>query len=152
MHHFKQTQIINADIDTVWRFFSSPRNLNKITPPDMNFELTDLGGSEDMSKGQLIKYNVSPFPFLRVKWITEITDVDAKRFFADNQKKGPFTMWHHQHLFTPIDGGVEMTDHVSYSIPFGFLGIAVNKLLVEKRVHHIFDHRRKQVEILFPKN
>ena len=150
IYNFKQTQIIPSDIDTVWNFFSSPLNLNKITPPNMNFKIVDMGGSE-MQKGQRIKYKVSPFPFLRVTWITGIADVDAKRFFADTQIKGPFTMWYHQHNFAPVTGGIEMTDHVSYSIPLGLIGIFANDLFVQHRVCKIFEYRRQQIELLFPK-
>ena len=148
--HFKQTQIVNADIDTVWSFFSSPRNLSKITPPSMNFEIIDIGGTEEMQNGQLIQYKVSPFPFLRVSWITEISYVQPKIFFADNQKKGPFSMWYHQHTFTPMVGGVEMTDHVTYAISFGIFGEFVNWLAVRHRVHKIFEYRRQQIELIFP--
>lgn len=148
-HHLSQDQFIKADLDTVWNFFSSPRNLNKITPPDMNFDIIDMGGSEQMFKGQIIKYNVSPFPLLRLKWITEIVDVVPKKSFVDTQRKGPFKMWHHQHTFRQVADGVEMTDHVSYSIPFGFLGSVINKLIVQKRVNYIFEFRRKQIESIF---
>src|SRR5579885_3302342 len=113
-YHFQQTQIVNADLDTVWSFFSSPRNLSKITPTSMNFEITDMGGTEEMHQGQVIKYKVSPFPFLRVSWTTEIGEVEPKKKFVDNQIRGPFSIWHHEHTFVPVVGGVEMTDHVTY--------------------------------------
>jgi ligand-binding SRPBCC domain-containing protein len=148
--HFTQTQIVKADIDTVWSFFSSPRNLSNITPPSMNFEIIDIGSTEEMENGQLIKYKVSPFPFLRVSWVTEINHIQPKKFFADNQIKGPFAMWYHEHTFTPIAGGVEMKDHVTYSIPLGFIGVLVNKLIVRHRVQKIFDYRKKRIELIFP--
>src|SRR4051812_13043469 len=106
IHHFHQKQFIKSDIDRIWDFFSSPRNLNEITPPSMNFEIIDISGPEKMFDGQIIKYKVSPFPFVRVTWVTEITEVDPKIFFADKQAKGPFTLWHHEHKFTEVDGGV----------------------------------------------
>jgi ligand-binding SRPBCC domain-containing protein len=115
----------------------------------MNFEIIDMGGTEEMQKGQLIKYRVSPFPFLRVKWTTEIGDVEPKKFFSDNQVKGPFAKWYHQHTFRPTADGIEMTDHVTYSVPFGFIGELVNKLVVQGRVRQIFEYRRKQIETIF---
>jgi len=149
-YHFKQTQIVNADIDTVWSFFSSPRNLNKITPPEMNFEIVDMGGTEEMQKGQIIRYKVSPFSLHRVLWTTEIVDVDLKKFFVDSQKVGPFAMWRHEHTFTSIADHVKMTDHVVYSMPFGFIGRLINKLVVQDRVNKIFEYRRKEIESIFP--
>jgi len=149
VYHLSQDQFIKADLDTVWSFFSSPRNLNKITPPDMDFKIVDMGGSEQMFEGQIIKYSVSPFPFLSLKWVTEIVDVVPKKSFVDTQKKGPFKMWHHQHTFCPVTDGVQMSDQVSYSIPFGFLGSAINKLIIQKRVTNIFKFRKKQVESIF---
>lgn len=149
IHQFEQKQLINGDIDTVWSFFASAKNLTTITPADMNFKIIE-GGSDEIYKGQLIKYKVSPFPFLRLTWVTEIVAVDKKRFFADDQKKGPFAMWYHQHLFSTVPGGVEMKDHVCYSIPFGKIGRRVGTSIVTQRVQNIFDYRRKQIEIIFP--
>jgi len=150
-YQFKQTQIVNADIATVWSFFASPRNLNKITPPDMNFEIVDIGGTGEIQKGQIIKYNVSPLPFLRLSWTTRIEDVDPKRSFADDQIKGPFAKWYHRHTFKPTVNGVEMMDEVTYSIPFGPIGVLANYLVVQHRVREIFNYRRRQIEIIFPK-
>lgn len=149
VYHFHQQQFIQADLDTVWDFFSSPRNLNEITPEFMNFEILEVTGSEKMFSGQLIKYKVSPFPFFRVKWVTEITDVNPKTQFADNQKKGPFRLWHHEHKFTKQAGGVLMEDHVSYAAPFGFLGRIANSLFIKKQVNQIFEYRRKKVDLIF---
>jgi ligand-binding SRPBCC domain-containing protein len=150
VYHFYQKQFIKTDIDRVWDFFSSPHNLNAITPAFMNFEILEVsGGSEKMFNGQLIKYKVSPFPFFRVQWITEITDVRPKNFFADDQKKGPFSLWHHEHEFIEKDGGVEMEDHVIYAVPFWFVGRIANTLIVQKQVRQIFEYRKSQVEMLF---
>ena len=149
VYHFHQKQFIRADIDTVWDFFSSPHNLNEITPPFMNFEILDISGSEKMFNGQLIKYKVSPFPFVRVKWVTEIKNIQQKKFFADNQLKGPFKLWHHEHTFTEVNGGIEMEDHVTYAVPFGFIGRLANAIAVDKQVHQIFEYRRKKIDLLF---
>lgn len=149
VYKFHQKQFIKSDIDRVWDFFSSPDNLNKITPPFMNFEILDISGSEKMFNGQLIKYKVSPFPFVRVTWVTEINDIHPKTFFSDNQVKGPFSLWHHEHKFSEVNGGVEMEDHVNYSVPFWFIGRIVNTLAVRKQVQQIFEYRRVMVEKLF---
>jgi ligand-binding SRPBCC domain-containing protein len=150
IYQFNQVQTIQSDISTVWNFFSSPANLKKITPPDMDFRIVDPGGQGEIANGQIIRYTVSPFPFIRVTSVTEIDGVEHQRCFEDRQKKGPFSLWHHKHEFVPIDHGVQMTDQVRYSVPLGLLGRLANRLMVEKRLRHIFDFRRKQIESLFP--
>src|SRR3954468_21959629 len=134
VYHFKQTQFIPADLDTVWDFFSSPKNLNEITPSEMNFEILRVSGVEKMYPGQLISYKVSPFPFFRVHWMTEITSVEQKKYFIDEQKVGPFVIWHHQHFFSERDGGVDMTDEITYAIPFGILGRMAHTVMVKKQI------------------
>lgn len=116
----------------------------------MNFDIIDMGGSEQMFKGQIIKYSVSPFPFLRLNWVTEIVDVVPKKSFVDSQKHGPFKMWRHQHSFNQVGDGVEMSDHVSYSVAFGFLGNVISEFIIQKRVSYIFEFRRNQIESIFP--
>src|SRR5689334_14639772 len=140
VYHFKQSQFIRADLDTVWDFFSSPTNLNAITPPEMNLEILEITGSKKMHAGQLISYKVSPFPLVRVRWVTEIKHVEPKKNFTDDQKAGPFALWYHQHFFSELDNGVLMIDEVSYAIPFGILGRIVNWMFVENQVKSIFNY------------
>jgi ligand-binding SRPBCC domain-containing protein len=150
VYQFKQSQFIPADLNTVWDFFSSPKNLYAITPPDMNFEIIEMNGGEKMHAGQLISYKVSPFPFVRMKWVTEIKNVEHKRFFTDDQKHGPFALWVHQHFFLEADNGVVMTDEISYAVPFGVLGRIANWMLVEKQITSIFKYRTERIKSLFP--
>jgi ligand-binding SRPBCC domain-containing protein len=77
--------------------------------------------------------------------------VQEHLFFVDEQRFGPYRLWHHQHLFRKIDGGVEMTDIVHYKNPLWFLGDLANWLFVKKKLRHIFDYRFKKVEELFGK-
>lgn len=149
IYQIKQTQFIPADMTTVWNFFSTPSNLNKITPSNMSFVTIHITGSEKMYASQLISYKVSPFPFLRLSWTTEIKHVHERKYFVDEQKFGPFKLWHHQHFFHEKEGGVEMIDEVSYAIPFGFLGRIANTLLVKKKVESIFEFRRNAIEKIF---
>ena len=146
----KYTQFISADITTVWDFFSTPANLGKITPPQMNFLTLHITGGDKMYAGQLISYKVSPFPFLRVRWTTEIKNVSYQKYFIDEQKLGPFVLWYHQHSFEEKDGGVQMTDEVSYAVPFGFLGRIANAILVGNQVKEIFRFRKAAVDRIFP--
>ena len=149
IYSFKQTQFIPASLDTVWDFFSTPDNLNNITPPEVKFETLLITGGSKMYSGQLIAYKLNPFPFLRVRWTTEIKHVVSKKSFVDDQRFGPFAMWYHQHFFIEKDGGCEMIDEVSYAIPLGFLGRLANALLIENQVKEIFKFREQVVGKIF---
>jgi len=149
VYAFSQSQHIDAPVDTVWNFFSDPKNLYLITPTSMQFEIIDHGNSNGIYEGQLIYYKVSPFPFFRTKWVTEITRVNPGHSFIDMQKKGPFALWKHEHKFIPAGDGVEMIDIVHYAPPLGWLGAVANWLVVKKRVEYIFEYRRKRVEEIF---
>lgn len=145
----KYKTVIPISIDKAWDFFSSPKNLAKITPEHMGFVITSEFNGEKMYPGQLITYKVSPLLGLKMNWCTEITHVVEKQYFVDEQRFGPYSMWHHQHHFKVIDGGVEMTDIIDYAIPFGILGRAMNSILISKEVENIFSFREKKIRELF---
>jgi len=131
-----------------WDFFSSPKNLKTITPDYMGFEvLVDI--PEKMYAGLMIEYEVKPILGFPIKWITEITHVDEMKFFVDEQRKGPYKIWHHEHHFKQVQNGIEMTDIVSYEIPLGILGRLAHPLLVKNKLNQIFDYRFKKVEEIF---
>lgn len=148
MYQLKRTQFIRTDIDTCWNFFSSPANLKEITPDYMGFDvLTEL--PETMYEGMMIAYRVRPLLGIPLSWITEIRTVKEKSFFVDEQRKGPYRIWHHEHHFKPVEGGVEMTDIVSYALPMGWLGKLMHTLVVRKKLEEIFAYRYQKVETLF---
>jgi len=139
-------------LDEAWDFFSSPTNLSKITPPEMNFVVTsDNNPDTKMYPGMIITYIVSPVLGIKLNWMTEIIHVKEKEYFVDEQRFGPYALWHHQHHFKETKGGVLMTDLLNYAIPYGFIGRIANSLLVEKKVKEIFEFRRKAIEQLFGK-
>lgn len=148
MYTLTQTQVIPADIATVWDYFATPRNLNEMTPPDMAFDIL-WGADEPMYAGQVIAYKVAILPGVRVRWLTQITHVVPQRLFIDEQRVGPYRLWIHQHRFEPVAGGVRMTDHVTYALPFGPLGALAHALFVRRRLRQIFDYRRKKVSQIF---
>ncbi len=148
-YQFKAKQIIPGDIDQVWNYISSPNNLKEITPEYMGFEVTSEDMPEKMYPGMIISYRVSPFWGIKLKWVTEITHVKEKEYFIDEQRIGPYAMWHHQHKIEKIDSAVLMTDIVSYQPPFLFLGAIVNSMIIEKQLNEIFDFRRKALEKVF---
>ncbi|MBT5932763.1 MAG: SRPBCC family protein [Flavobacteriales bacterium] len=145
MYQLKKTQFIKTDLKTAWDFFSSPGNLKKITPDYMGFDVkTEL--PEKMYEGLMIEYTVKPLLGIPMNWITEIKTVKELEFFVDEQRKGPYKIWHHEHHFKEMDGGVEMTDIVSYELPLGILGRIMHPFVVQKKLEEIFDFRFKAVE------
>jgi ligand-binding SRPBCC domain-containing protein len=137
-------------LDKAWDFFSSPNNLAKITPPAMSFIVTS-GNRPDtiMYPGMIITYKVSPLWGIKMNWMTEITHVKEKEYFVDEQRFGPYALWHHEHHFKEIEGGVHMTDILHYAIPYGFIGRIANSLLVKGQIKKIFDYREEAVAHLF---
>ncbi len=148
MHQFIRKQFVKTDLQTCWDFFSSPANLKRITPSYMGFDVKTEVPTK-MYEGLIIAYTVKPLLGIPVEWVTEITHVKDKSFFVDEQRKGPYTMWHHEHHFKAVEGGVEMTDIVSYIIPLGFLGKLVEPFLVKPKLEEIFAYRFKIVEEVF---
>ena len=141
-------QIINTSIIRCWDFFSNPENLKVITPDYMGFEI--IGALEKkMYPGQIIQYYVKPVLGIPLRWVTEITQVREHEFFIDEQRIGPYRLWHHQHFFRQVNDGVEMRDIVHYALPLGILGTMVNALYVRKQLDQIFDYRNKKITELF---
>lgn len=148
-HTIKTIQKIPVTLEQAWAFFSDPANLQKITPADMGFEIISKHHGERMYPGQLIEYKVSPLLGIKMYWMTEITQVKDGVYFIDEQRFGPYKLWHHQHHFREIPGGVEMTDIVHYKIPMGILGRLANILFVQKKLRTIFDFRYRKTEDIF---
>ncbi len=145
----KYKTIIPISLDDAWDFFSSPKNLAKITPPHMGFNITSEFNGEKMYPGMLITYKVSPLLGIKMDWCTEITHVLDKQYFVDEQRFGPYAMWHHQHHFKVIDSGVEMIDIIDYAVPFGILGRMMNSILISNEVEKIFTFREAKIKELF---
>ena len=116
----------------------------------MGFDITSGNQDEKIYPGMIITYTVNPLLNIPMKWMTEITQVSPKSYFIDEQRSGPYKIWHHEHHFKKIEGGVEMTDILHYKVPLGFLGNIAEKLLVRKKVQEIFDFRKKKLDKLFP--
>ncbi|MGA8265053.1 MAG: SRPBCC family protein [Ignavibacteriaceae bacterium] len=148
-YQIEKTQIIPAEITEIWNFISSPVNLKHITPPYLGFEIINNNLPGKMYPGMIISYKVSPLLGIKMKWVTEITYVKENEYFIDEQRIGPYSMWHHQHKITPIDSGVLMTDIVTYNPPFGFLGALSNKVFIRKQLDEIFNYRKSAIERKF---
>ena len=146
----KKEQFIPAEKAEVWDFISSPANLKKITPPHMGFDITSGALPEKMYAGMIISYIVKPLMGIPMKWVTEITQVRTGDYFIDEQRVGPYSMWHHQHILEEVDGGVMMKDIVTYQPPLGILGRIMNKLVIARQLESIFSYRKKVIDQLFP--
>lgn len=150
IYTIKTKQFLRANIDTVWQFMSSPKNLEKITPSYMGFNiLTDKEDIKTAYSGQIIEYKVSPVLGIKMHWVTEITHLVEKKYFVDEQRFGPYAFWHHKHFIKEVEGGVEMIDIVHYKLPFGILGRIVNALFVKKQLSEIFNYRYEKLEQLY---
>ena len=147
--YYKTEQFLPINIHTAWDFFSSPKNLALITPPELDFKiLTDLNGQE-IYEGMLINYTVKPLLGIPLKWETEICKVQKPLFFTDRQLKGPYKLWEHTHTYVEMNNGVLMKDEVKYQLPFGLIGDMVHTILVRKKVENIFSFRKQVLEKMF---
>lgn len=147
-----RTQLLPVTLQEAWNFFSSPANLSAITPPAVHFRIVYDSGSEKMYPGQIIRYKIAILPGVHVDWVAEITHMEEPYYFVDEQRSGPYSLWHHQHHFREVPGGVEMTDEVNYAVPLALLGRLVHAMFVEKKLGTIFDYRRAVLEQRFGKS
>ena len=150
LYQLRAKQALPISTEKAWRFLSSPKNLQVITPDHMGFTILS-GADRPMFPGQIIQYKVSPFPGYTTKWVTEITHVKEGKYFVDEQRFGPYALWHHKHFLKAIKGGVEMEDIIDYKIPFGFLGQLAHPLIVKKQLQQIFNYREQKLTALFGK-
>lgn len=149
LYRLESKQFLPIPIDEAWRFFSSPENLKEITPDHMGFNITSKR-YEKMYPGMLITYVVTPLLGIKMRWCTEISQVVENQYFIDEQRFGPYNLWHHQHIFEEVEGGVEMTDIVHYGIPMGILGQWANTLFVKKQLTEIFRYRGEAINTKWP--
>jgi len=148
MHKIEQSQQLPISIDTLWKFFLDPENLKKITPLDLSFQIKS-GASASMYAGMIVIYSMKPFMGIPITWVMEITHVEEKKLFIDEQRDGPCSFWHHQHHFKTISNGVEMTDILHYKLPLGILGKLFNHLVVKSQMRNLFQYRNEKMQELF---
>ena len=148
IYTFHTKQRLPITVNEAWDFLSDPRNLKIITPDYMGFNILS-GAERPMFPGQLIQYIVTPIAGIKTKWVTEITHVRDKEYFVDEQRFGPYSLWHHKHFIKEIEGGVEMEDIVDYKLPFGIIGQWIQPFLVAPKLKEIFSFRRQKLIELF---
>jgi ligand-binding SRPBCC domain-containing protein len=149
MHRMKVTHKLPLSMDDCWKFFSTPKNLQVITPAKLNFKMLFEDVEEEMYPGQIIGHIIHPVWNIPIKWLTQITHMEKHRYFIDEQRAGPYKLWIHEHRFESISNGVEITDTVYYMMPFGILGRMVHAIKVKRDLEHIFSFRSKKLEELF---
>jgi ligand-binding SRPBCC domain-containing protein len=149
IYYYRTFQFLPTDINTAWDFFSSAKNLARITPPQLDFKiLTDLG-EKDIYRGMLIDYTLKPLFGIRLHWQTEIWKLKKPRMFIDRQLKGPYKIWEHTHEFIQKEKGIIMKDAVKYQLPFGIIGKMAHSLIVRKKIEHIFNYRKEILSKIF---
>lgn len=148
IYRLHKKQNLPITVDQAWEFLSSPANLKTITPDYMSFDILS-GADRPMYPGQIIQYIVTPIAGIKTKWVTEITHVVNRQYFVDEQRFGPYALWHHKHFIKEIEGGVEMEDIIDYKVPFGFLGRWMHPFLVKPKLEEIFAYRQQKLVELF---
>lgn len=147
IYRIEKTLRVPISLDEAWAFFSNPRNLALITPPDLGLIPSGEVPSETYA-GLIITYRVKPLLGIPMDWVTEITHVDPGRMFVDEQRFGPYAFWHHQHHFAAIDEGVELVDIVHYKLPLGPLSGLIRGT-VQRQLDAIFSYRERALEERF---
>ena len=149
VYRLSRTQKIPLSLEDAWSYFSSPKNLQEITPDDLKFRiLTDIL-EDKMYSGQIINYIVTPLLNIPMRWTTEIKHVEEGVYFVDEQRFGPYALWHHKNFFKAVDGGVELMDIVDYALPLGPLGRFAHWLFVRRQLESIFRYRSQKLEQMF---
>lgn len=141
-------QFVPVSLSTAWTFFSNPRNLQSITPEKLDFKITSIDG-ENAYAGQIITYSIKLNRIIKMNWVTEITHLKNKEYFVDEQRFGPYKMWHHVHKFESVEGGVLITDIIHFKLPIRLLSSLGYKLFVKRNLKQIFSYRTAQLETLF---
>lgn len=146
---YKTEQFLPIGIEAAWQFFSSPKNLVIITPPELDFKIVTNLNDEEIYEGMKIDYIVKPLLKIPLRWQTEIIKVNRSRYFTDRQVKGPYKIWEHTHTFKSVNGGVLMHDIIKYKLPLGFIGNIAHTLVVKKKIENIFTYRKNILEKIF---
>jgi len=148
IYRIEKSQTLNSTLEQVWEFLSVPRNLNEITPKDLNFIITSEL-PEKVFTGEIITYQIEVLPFVKFTWVTEIKAVEHMRYFIDEQRFGPYKFWYHQHLIEKHGSKTIMKDIVHYALPFGFFGRIIHFLVVKNKLEKIFNYRFQYLDKKF---
>ena len=145
IHEFKRELWLPRPLAQIFSFFADPANLEALTPPRLKFQILTPRPVE-ISVGTLIDYRlrVRGFP---MSWQSEITAWEPMHRFVDEQRRGPYRIWRHEHEFAERDDGTIIHDKVEYAVPFD---IIVHRWFVRPDIERIFDFREQKLRELFP--
>lgn len=147
IHKLYRNCVVKTDIETAWNFISSPQNLKKLTPEKLPLEfISEL--PDKMHDGLLIEFRVGIPLMGKQTWLTEIKHIHEQQSFIDDQRVGPYKLWHHCHEIQPEGDRVRFIDRVHYSLPLGPLGTLAHALFVKKMLSRIFDYREQKIHEL----
>jgi ligand-binding SRPBCC domain-containing protein len=152
IYYYKTEQFLSTDINTAWNFFSSAKNLARITPPELDFNILTALDEKDIYQGMLIEYTIRPLFGILLNWQTQILTIKKPEMFIDKQLKGPYKIWEHTHEFIQTEKGVLMKDSVKYLLPFGILGNIAHSLFVRRKIERIFNYRKQVLNKIFNQN
>lgn len=152
IYYYKTEQFLSTDINTAWNFFSSAKNLARITPPELDFNILTALDEKDIYQGMLIEYTITPLFGILLNWQTQILTIKKPEMFIDKQLKGPYKIWEHSHEFIQTEKGVLMKDSVKYLLPFGILGNIAHSLFVRRKIERIFNYRKQVLNKIFNQN
>ena len=144
MHNFHTELWLPRSVPQIFDFFADAYNLQALTPDWLKFKILTPKPIQ-LRVGALIDYRLR-IHGLPVRWQTEITAWEPPHRFVDEQKRGPYRRWIHEHHFTPQNDGALCTDHVRYAVRGGEL---VHRLFVRRDVEKIFAYRRCKLGEIF---
>jgi ligand-binding SRPBCC domain-containing protein len=148
IHTLEREQIVPSPPEEVFAFFSLARNLEKLTPPWLRFEVL-TPEPIDMRSGTTIDYRLR-LHGVPLRWTSLIEEWQPGVRFVDRQIRGPYTLWHHTHEFAPARAGTLVRDRVRYAVPFGPAGELARALFVARDLDRVFAFRRTAVSERFP--
>jgi len=144
MYILERQQRVTASVEQAWAFLQNPANLDRITPPDLQFRIvTDVPAI--MHNGLIVEYRIT-IPLLGTHtWVTEIKHIREGLSFVDEQRLGPYRFWYHYHEIRQQNYGVLLIDQVFYQPPFGLLGQLLHRFYISKTLERIFEYRRQRL-------
>lgn len=149
VYTLEQSQWFPVPSREIWSFVSNPANLKRITPDSMGFDIRQKPDRDEMYEGMMIAYTVRPLFGIPLQWVTEITHIREGSYFVDEQRMGPYALWHHEHWVEPEGEGTRMMDRITYAPPLGWLGRLAHPLLIRPKLNEIFSYRRRALENRF---
>lgn len=148
VQELRASQTVPIPCSQAWEFFSDPRNLAVITPDRMGFRLLSAPPPR-IHAGLFLRYSVRVLPGYRTEWVSEITQSRAPEYFVDEQRVGPYRLWHHEHFLKPVPGGTLVEDVVHYALPFGLPGRLLAGAFVRGELETIFAFRARALRDRF---